>query len=146
MSTNKGTPILLDRVTTLAGDSDKLYERVTARTDECFLERGCVNGHDVDDWLRAVNELLLKPEVELRRQDRDFIVEMVLPETDPKDLQIRLTPREMLVISMPRDGRQIFRIVRFSEAVDCVAVHAGFAGNTLRIVAAIAHDGRMQAS
>ncbi len=136
MLTVGSTPVPVDRVLTLAGDVEKVYERMTVRVYEYFVERGCINGYEIDDWLRAENELLVKPRVELRREDRAFIVEMVLPDLDFKDLHIRVTPREMLVTSPQRQGQQIYRVVRFPEEIDFTKVDAGFAGNTLRVIAA----------
>ena len=42
------------------------HEQIARRANELYLERGQQEGHDVEDWLRAENELVLA-----RRADRD---------------------------------------------------------------------------
>ena len=47
------------------------HDQIAARAYHLFLERGRLNGHDVDDWLQAEYELLQLP---LRK-----IAELILP-------------------------------------------------------------------
>ncbi|MBM3861001.1 MAG: DUF2934 domain-containing protein [Verrucomicrobia bacterium] len=37
------------------------HEQIAARAYQIYLERGCQNGHDMDDWLQAEYELLQLP-------------------------------------------------------------------------------------
>ena len=39
--------------------SDELQERIAKRAYELYLERGCREGCDVEDWLNAEREVLL---------------------------------------------------------------------------------------
>ena len=133
----------MECVASLRVDVESVYERIAAKAHEYFMERGCIYGHDVDDWIRAEHELLLKPTAQLRRDDSDFIIDFDLPGTDPADLQIRLTSRQMLVITAPFERRQIFRIVRFAEPINSAAVRAAFLDGKLQVIAPIAAEPAM---
>src|SRR5262245_2017762 len=126
MNTIERTPVRVEHVASLCAEVQNVYARISAKAYEYFLEGGCINGHDVDDWIRAERELLLMPPVRLRRENTDFVVDVDLPDTQPGDLQIRVTPHRMLLISVPFEPRQIFRIVRFPEPIDSSGVQAEF--------------------
>jgi HSP20 family molecular chaperone IbpA len=119
-------------------DDRNLDGRIAAKAYEYFLERGCNNGRDLDDWLRAEQALVFRPAVQLRREDSDFVIRIDMPGLHSADLQIRVSPQHILVISEPFEGRQIFRVVPFPVAVVPAAVEAAFDDGMLRIVAPIA--------
>jgi HSP20 family molecular chaperone IbpA len=140
MSATEKMPVSMERLANLRADVEQMYERIAARAYEYFIERGCVNGYDIDDWIRAERELLLKPQARLRRQDSDFVIDVDLADINPAEVQIRVTPRQMLVISLALERRQIFQIVRFSETIDSAGVRAGFSDGKLQVIAPIAAD------
>lgn len=137
MSTTEKITISVQRVESLCAEVQSVYERIAAKAYEYFVEGGCINGHDVDDWVRAERELFLKPPVRLRREYSDFVIDIDLPDAEPADLQIRVTPQRMLLISVPFEPRHIFRIVRFPEPIDCAGVHAEFYDGNLQVIAPI---------
>lgn len=47
--------------------SDELQERIVKRAYELYLERGCREGCDLDDWGDAEREILMLPRGEERR-------------------------------------------------------------------------------
>jgi hypothetical protein len=49
-------------------------EQIEARAYELYLERGCEDGHDVDDWLAAERELAQ------RRDDIESLFDQEQPE------------------------------------------------------------------
>jgi HSP20 family molecular chaperone IbpA len=146
MSAIERTPIFAECVASLCADVEKVYGRIAARADEYFVEGGCINGHDIDDWVRAEQELLVRPAARLRRDDSDFVIEVDLADTNPTNLQIRVTSRQMLLISLPFERRQIFRIVPFPEPIDPAGVQAGSSGGKLQIIAPIVAEPRRQES
>jgi len=137
MSATARITISVQRVESLCVEVQNVYEKIAAKAYEYFVEGGCINGHDVDDWVRAERELLLKPTVRLYRENADFVIDVDLPDAEPADLQIRVTPQRMLLISVPFEPKQIFRIVRFPEPIDCTGVHAEFYDGNLRVIAPI---------
>jgi hypothetical protein len=139
MSAMDRIPVSVERVGNFAADVERLYKTITAKAEEYFVGRGTVNGYDVDDWLAAERELVIKPEYTLSTEDHKFVIEMALPGRQFGSLGIRVTPRDMLIFSQAdHDNRRIFRIVRFPEMIDWARVAAEMAGNKLRVVAAIA--------
>ena len=46
------TPIVVEHAASLCAEVQDIYTRIAAKAYEYFLEGGCINGHDVDDWLR----------------------------------------------------------------------------------------------
>jgi len=44
--------------------SDDLHEQIAKRAYELYLERGCRQGCDVEDWVDAERELLALPSIE----------------------------------------------------------------------------------
>lgn len=45
-----------------ASDDGEVRQRVAVRAYELYRERGCLDGHDLDDWLEA-EQAILTPEV-----------------------------------------------------------------------------------
>lgn len=45
------------------------HQEIAARAYQIYLERGRVDGHDVDDWLQAEYELMQLPVRELAKLD-----------------------------------------------------------------------------
>ena len=39
----------------------KDYEAIARRAFELYVERGCEDGHDLEDWLRAEREVMEAP-------------------------------------------------------------------------------------
>ena len=72
-------PVPVKAPDTIAPLLEAVRDRVACRAFENYVRRGCVDGHDVDDWLDAERELIIKP-IPIIRADRDDIfVKMVLP-------------------------------------------------------------------
>jgi len=140
MSTTVRMPVSVECVDNVCAEVESVYGRIAAKAYAYFLDSGCINGHDVDDWLRAEQELIFKPAVQLHRQNSHVIVNVDLPGINLGDLNIKVSSQQMLVISVPFDVRQIFCIVRFPEPVDPAGVEATFQDGELRIVAPFAAE------
>src|SRR5262249_9393802 len=102
---------------------------------EHSLARGAVHGHEIDDWLWAEAFFIVKPRFECDRTDNAMTVDVELPELPLPDLRVHMSSHQMLITSgTDSEGRKLFRIVRFSEAVDMDAVQTEFVGDKLRIM------------
>jgi len=57
--TTKSAPTAADRApkTSTRPPATVTAERITQRAYDLYRARGCVHGHDVDDWLQAESEL-----------------------------------------------------------------------------------------
>ena len=86
-------------------------ERIPRRAYEKFVERGAVYGHDLDDWLDADRELILKPFGEVHAEGTDVFVEMILPEIALPNIAVHIAPRQFVISSDPDDdGVQLCQI------------------------------------
>jgi hypothetical protein len=48
------------RVRRGSGERSSPQQEIEVRAYEIYLQRGCEDGHDIDDWLQAENELKRK--------------------------------------------------------------------------------------
>ncbi len=121
---------------TILDEIEAVYDDVTKKAYEKFLNRGRTCTLDIEDWLEAERELLLKPEARVIEKHGHFIVRLHLAEIDPKDLRILVTPDDAVIQSvqsypLPR----IFRTVHFPRPVDTVKVRASWVRGRLIVVA-----------
>jgi HSP20 family protein len=140
-------------------DLDRMRELITRRAYDLFVANGGRLGRELDDWLAAEQELVWKPAIELREKDNEFILKIAVPGIDPKDLDIEITPEDLLVKAEmpkePNDGKgdvyagelpagNLFRSIHFPNKVDTDKVKAEFNNGILTIRAAIAQEAEVR--
>ena len=140
-------------------DLDRMRELITQRAYDLFVANGGRLGRELDDWLAAEQELVWKPAIELREKDNEFILKIAVPGVDPKDLDIEITPEDLLVkaetLKELNDGKgnlyagelptgNLFRSVHFQKKVDTEKVKAEFDNGILTIRAAIAQEAEVR--
>ena len=130
------TTIPIRVVQTILDEIESVYDDVTKRAYEKFLSRRGTCTLDIEEWLEAERELLLKPPVQLIEKDGQFIVRLELAKVDPNDLKILLTPDDAIVQSLGRyPNRRIFRTIHFPWPVDTSQVRAWlFRGRLILVV------------
>ena len=82
MSILERVPVPYARKTTLADTIRDVYEHVRGKAFEYYVERGELDGYDLEDWLRAERALIVKPDVTIRRFDEDVVIEIAMPDVD----------------------------------------------------------------
>jgi HSP20 family protein len=132
-----------------------MHSHIMQRAYEIFVQDGRQVGRDLEHWFRAENELLSKPEVELRETDRKFRLEVACPGVDTKDLSILVTPEEILLKANTRhehkedagevhicefETGELFRSVHLPKKIDTQKVKAEFKNGLVRLTAEIAED------
>src|ERR1700688_4125387 len=80
---------------------EQMRKRITLRAYKNFIERGAVDGHDLDDWFDAERELIIKPAASVRAEAEDIFVEMVLPEIELPNLAVHIAPSQLIIASDP---------------------------------------------
>jgi len=70
--------------------------RIRARAFELFAGNGLFD-RDLDNWLKAEDELILRPSIELREKDKQFKLKISVPGVEPKAMDIQATPDAILV-------------------------------------------------
>jgi len=134
----------------------EMEDRVLRGAYDVFEKNGRTHGHDLQDWLDAERELVRKPAIELREEDREFVVTIAVPGIDPKDLDIQVTAAHLLVKSdvrhehNPDEGRNnnghmcefqpgnLFRSVTFPRRIDPAKVKVQLTNGLLLLRAPIA--------
>jgi HSP20 family protein len=74
-----------------------MHEQITHRAYEIFRDDGGSFGRDWDHWFRAEQELFTKPPMELREADGRLVLEAAVSGVDPKDLDIEVTPEDIVL-------------------------------------------------
>jgi HSP20 family protein len=153
--TSKGTQLQPTKVESIIEEMEGIQDRIMKRAYDLFLNRGGFFGRDLDDWLEAEAELTGKPAVELNEKGGEFVVQSALAGVEPKDLDIRVTPLELLIEAETkhehseekgtvhlcefRSGK-LLRCIQFPKQIDPDKVKAEFREGILRVSAAIAKE------
>ncbi len=87
-------------------EMNRLHDQVMKRAYELFDGNGHLFGKDVDDWLQAERELVWKPAIELEEKDNEIRLQIAAAGVDPKDLNIEVTPEDVLVKAETRQERK----------------------------------------
>ena len=72
-------------------------DMVARRAFELFQSHMDSFNAELDDWLMAERELAMPPEIQLRRQNGQFEIDAAMPDVDPKKLDVKVTPEDVLI-------------------------------------------------
>jgi len=118
---------------------ENVKQRIAERAYENFVGRGSVHGQELDDWLNAERELIIKPVPLVRAQGEDIFVEMLLPEIDLPNLTVHVAPSQLVISSDPdEDGVQLCQMIDLPYEISLDGVDAEQQHNTLHVTAAVA--------
>jgi hypothetical protein len=73
------TPVKLVPAHTLVGLENKIHDMIAVRAYELFETRGCLPGHDVDDWIHAERQLIHLCRYEMDESREAIILQVMLP-------------------------------------------------------------------
>ena len=142
------TPSISDEVKTVR-------DRIMRRAYEIFEQSGSVFGRDLDNWFQAEQELHWKPAIELRETDTEFVFEAALPGVEPKDIEIEVTPEDIVLkTSIEHQHKEekgtvhicefqtgtLFRSIHLPTQINPDKVKAEFKNGLLRVTADIAKE------
>jgi HSP20 family protein len=145
--------VALRKAETIFNELDQLHTAISRLAYDLFRNRGSLWGGPLADWFNAEHQLVWKPAIELRQKDSQFEVLAATPGVEAKDLDIQITPEDMLIKAeihhqhKPEEGAvqvceftegQLFRSVHFPEKVDPDSATAEYRNGMLRITASIA--------
>jgi HSP20 family protein len=138
---------ILDRV-------EAIRQEIAERAFDLFSRRGGAVGRALDDWLTAERETVWKPPVEVVEKDGEFLVEAAIAGVPPKEMDVQVTPSELLIQGNGahehrpgeivhacefRAGR-LFRAVPFPRRVDPHKARAEYRNGLLRVWAPAASE------
>src|SRR5262245_1581291 len=126
-------PVRVKGPESIASLLENINERIAQRAYENFVERGCIDGHDLDDWFEAERELLIKPTSSVSAEGEDIFVEMNLPEIDLPNLTVHVAPSRIVISSdFIHESLQVFQVIDLPVDVSLDGVDAEQLQNTLR--------------
>lgn len=142
MKSMKAFTVQPRKVETVFDETERVEKQITQRAYDLFLNRGAVDGGDLEDWFTAENELTWKAAVELSEKNAEFVVQAAIPGLEPKDLDVQVTPDDLVIkaatshthkeeegivhICEFRSG-ELFRRVYFPKKIDPNHVKAEYA-------------------
>jgi HSP20 family molecular chaperone IbpA len=147
--------INFETVESMHDDIEAMHRQVAARAGELCRDRGGEFGHALDDWLQAERETVWRPALEVQRTDDAIVVEAAVAGIDPKRLDVRVTPTELLITANVRHsdreqegdvllcefvGGPLFRAYTFPEPIDPRRASADYRNGLLRVTAPLAND------
>jgi len=121
---------------TILDEIEKVYDDITRRAYDRFLERRGSYTLDIDDWLTAEKQLLWKPDVQLLDKPVVFVVRVSLDLIDPATVDVLATADDVLIQS--NDSSQnprVFRTVHFPEPINPLQIHATYIRGKLILIA-----------
>ena len=153
------TTLPIKKTESIFDEINKLHDRIMKRAYELFDGNGHAFGKDVDDWLQAERELVWKPAIELEEKDNQIRLQIATPGIDPKDLDIEVTPEDILVKAETRHEHKeekgqvhvceftsgsLFRSVQLPKKIDPEKVKAEFKNGMLVLTAEIAKEAQVR--
>ena len=145
--------ITVRQTESLTDDLDRLHDLISRRAYDIFLSRGVPAGTDLDNWLLAEQELVTRPEIEVRERDGHLELDAVLADLNLDDLDVRVAPQDILIrssIPSAQEGtknpldrrivRGLFGAVHLPQRIDPSTVEAEFRSGMLHVTAALAKE------
>jgi HSP20 family molecular chaperone IbpA len=149
------TTLPVKKTESIFDELQQMHDRIMKRAFEIFDGNGHTVGRDLEDWLQAERELVWKPSIELEEKDNRFLLQVALPGVESKDIDIEVTPEEILVkAELHREQKEtkgkvltsefasgnFFRAVRLPKEIDPEKVKAEFKDGMLRLTADVAQE------
>jgi HSP20 family molecular chaperone IbpA len=78
-------------------DVNDVFKAIEKRAYGFFEQRGRENGHDLEDWFKAENELFKPTAVEISDQDNSVVVRAQVPGFTAEELEIDLEPGQVII-------------------------------------------------
>jgi HSP20 family protein len=134
-----------------------MHDRIMRRAYDIFTSNGSPFGRDFEDWMQAERETVWKPAVELTEKDDEFRLELAAPGIDPKNIDIEVTPEDILIrADVHHEHRKeegevyicefahgnLFRSVHLPKKIEPDKVKAEFKNGLLTLNAPIAEEAR----
>ena len=74
-----------------------LTDKIALRAFSMFVRNGRIQGHDLEDWLKAETEFLAPVPVELCETDMELAVRAKVPGFTEKELEIVIEPERLFI-------------------------------------------------
>ena len=119
---------------------ESVYDRITQRAYERWLNRRASGQPIVEFWSAAERELLCRPATEVREWGHGVSVQIVCPNVDPSNVRLFMSATELLALApmnQPGEDRWLFQYVRFPKPLDHTDASAEYGQGGLHIEATL---------
>jgi len=138
-------------------EMNRMRDSIMRRAYDIFSLNGGIFGRDIDDWYQAERELVWKPSIELQEKDDEFLLQVAAPGVDPKEINIEVTPEDILVKADVHHEHEekkgevyacefasgnLFRSIHLPKKIDPDKVKAEFKNGMLSLKAPVAAEAR----
>ena len=82
---------------TFINEVTQLFNKIEKRAYEFFEGRGREDGHDLDDWFKAENELLKPVPLEIKEEEKELKIRAEVPGFNAEELEINLEPSVLTI-------------------------------------------------
>ena len=148
--------VAIRKISSIFDEVNQMEERIMRRAYDIFERNGRSLGRDLDHWLQAERELLWKPAVELREEAGEFCLEVAASGVDPKDIDIEVTPEDIVlkadiqhhhekkgtVHTCEFQSGRMFRSIHLPKRINPDKVKAEIKNGLLTLKAEIAEEAR----
>jgi HSP20 family molecular chaperone IbpA len=97
---------------------------------------------DFAEWMDAKEDRVCRPAIELERENNEFAVRTLVPDVDPRDVEILVSPERILIKGKAHRGepdeKNVMCSVAFPQPVRMNKVHAEMMNGMLSVWAGIA--------
>jgi hypothetical protein len=132
--------VILRRTDSIMDEVAELYDRITKRAYDEFLQRGGGCVLPIDDYLVAEQALVRKPRVKLIPETDTFTAALETSELELQCAELLITPTQLLFKARtPQEPSEIFRTIHLPREIDPQSV------NTKRLQGNIIVTGRFAA-
>ena len=143
------------RPSSIVNDVKEMQDKIMRRAQQIFEQSGSVPGRDIENWTQAERELMWKPALELSEKHGQIQLEVAISGVDPKDIDIQVTPEDILVRAETRHQHpeqkgtvhhcefefgKMFRAIHLPTKIDPDKVKAEFSNGMLRLTAQVAAE------
>ena len=132
----------------LMDSMSKAFDAVARRAFEIFESKGRLEGHDVEDWFSAEQEMFHPVHLELTESDEAVLVKVEAPGFDEKELQVNVEPRRLTISGKHESSKEekkgkkvysetcsqeLFRAVDLPAEIDTAKVSATLKNGILQL-------------
>lgn len=121
--------------------------RIAKRAYEFFADSGFTNGHDLEDWFKAEQDLFRKVDLEVKDAKNELLVKAEVPGFETKDFDIRLCGSRLIIegkhettSGSEHESRQIYQMIDLPAAVKADEAHADLKNGILNVKLPKAED------
>ena len=134
-----------------------IESRIMRRAYDIFRNNGSIFGKDMENWLKAEQELLWKPAIELKEKDNKYELHAAVAGVDTKDIKVEVTAEGVQIQGETRTEKNeekgetcisefqsgsLFRSIQFPKKIDPNKVKAEIRNGMLTVTAAIAEEAK----